>query len=94
MAPEVFDSIAVKDDIEMGGRLQGAAGIIPELRGVQISEANNIVLGTSTGTEIGTAANQKIGFWGTPPVVQPVCASGSDVTLLIAALSGAGIIAG
>lgn len=30
----------------------------------------NLLFGTTTGTEIGTAANQKIGFYGTTPVVQ------------------------
>ena len=30
----------------------------------------NIILGTSTGTEIATAANQKIGFHGATPTVQ------------------------
>ncbi len=30
----------------------------------------NLSLGTTTGTQIGTAANQKLGFFGTTPVVQ------------------------
>jgi len=34
-------------------------------------EAGNIVLGTTTGTAIGTAAAQKLGFWNATPVVQP-----------------------
>jgi len=36
-----------------------------------ITDANNIVLGTTTGTKIGTATTQKIGFWNATPVVQP-----------------------
>ena len=31
----------------------------------------NLTLGTSTGTQIGTAANQKIAFFGNTPIVQP-----------------------
>ena len=31
----------------------------------------NLTLGTSTGTQIGTAANQKLAFFGKTPVVQP-----------------------
>ena len=31
----------------------------------------NLTFGTSTGTQIGTAANQKLGFFGKTPVVQP-----------------------
>ncbi len=31
----------------------------------------NITLGTATGTQIGTAATQKLGFFGKTPAVQP-----------------------
>ena len=31
----------------------------------------NLTFGTSTGTQIGTAANQRLAFFGTTPVVQP-----------------------
>jgi hypothetical protein len=34
----------------------------------------NIVLGTTTGTKIGTATTQKIGFWNVTPIVQPTTA--------------------
>jgi len=37
---------------------------------LQFAEAVNIVVGTTTGTQIGTAAAQKIGFFGATPVVQ------------------------
>jgi hypothetical protein len=32
---------------------------------------HNLVTDTTTGTQIGTAATQKLGLWGAPPVVQP-----------------------
>jgi hypothetical protein len=35
-----------------------------------IGEANDIAVGTTTGTKIGTAATQKLGFFGVTPVVQ------------------------
>lgn len=35
-----------------------------------MNDAANIAVGTATGTQIGTAASQKIGFWGVTPVVQ------------------------
>jgi len=38
---------------------------------VTLAEAMNIVLGTSTGTKIGTATNQKLGHYGVTPIVQP-----------------------
>lgn len=36
-----------------------------------LAEALNIVLGTSTGTKIGTATTQKLGFYNATPVVRP-----------------------
>lgn len=35
-----------------------------------ITDAKNIVINTTTGTKIGTAASQKIGLWGATPVIQ------------------------
>lgn len=40
----------------------------------------NIVLGTTTGTKLGTAANQKIGAFGATPIVQP---SGNICTAMV-----------
>lgn len=42
-----------------------------------LSDPQNIVLGTSTGTQIGTATTQKLGFFGATPVVQ--ITGGTDV---------------
>lgn len=36
-----------------------------------ISDAKNIILNTTTGTKIGTATSQKLGFWNATPIVQP-----------------------
>jgi hypothetical protein len=44
---------------------------------VNISDGNNIVLGDTTGTQIGTAASQKLAIWGKTPIVQPTTAGGS-----------------
>lgn len=38
------------------------------------SNAVNMIFNTSTGTKIGTATTQKIGFWNTTPIVQPTTA--------------------
>lgn len=35
------------------------------------ADAVNFAFGTTTGTKIGTATTQKIGFWNTTPIVQP-----------------------
>lgn len=56
--------------VEFGGR-------------VAIAEAKNIHLGTTTGSMLATAADQKLGFWGKTPVVQPVASadtSGASLT--------------
>lgn len=43
----------------------------PTFGGLTIADGGNIVLNTTTGTKIGTATTQKIGFWNTTPAVQP-----------------------
>lgn len=39
-------------------------------KGLTFIDGNNVILGTSTGTKIGTATNQKLGFYNSTPVVQ------------------------
>jgi len=39
-----------------------------------IADANDIAVGTTTGTKIGTATTQKLSFWNKSPVVQPTTA--------------------
>lgn len=51
----------------------------PTLSGFTMADATNIVLNTSTGTKIGTATNQKLGFFNATPVVQQ---SGNIITAL------------
>jgi hypothetical protein len=38
---------------------------------ITIGDAKNIVLSTTTGTKLGTAANQKLAFYNATPIVQP-----------------------
>jgi hypothetical protein len=38
---------------------------------VTIADTRNIILATGTGTKIGTATSQKLGFWNATPIVQP-----------------------
>ncbi len=46
-----------------------------------VVDAKNIILDTTTGTELATAANQKLGFWGATPVVQEAHIADGDGTL-------------
>lgn len=39
-----------------------------------MSDAKNLIFNTTTGTKIGTATSQKIGFWNATPIVQPTTA--------------------
>lgn len=54
-------------------------------------DGKNIGFGTATGTQIGYATNQKIGHWGSPPIVQPSRAG--QITDNSGGTGGAGTIA-
>ena len=41
------------------------------LAGGTLGDGANLALGTTTGTRIGTATSQKLGFWGATPVARP-----------------------
>lgn len=47
---------------------------------VTIADAKNIILNTTTGTKIGTATTQKIGFWNAAPIIQPTTAISTSIT--------------
>jgi len=47
---------------------------------IQILDGRNIQVGLATGTKIGTAIDQKLGFWNKVPVVQPTSASQAAVS--------------
>lgn len=53
-----------------------------------IADGSNIVIGTTTGTKLGTATTQKIGFFNAAPIVQPAAASD-----ILASLINLGLIA-
>jgi len=53
---------------------------------IQILDGRNIQLGVTTGTKIGTATTQRLGFFGTTPAVQPL----APVTRTQATISGTG----
>jgi hypothetical protein len=60
----------------------GAAG------GLTVTDANDIALGTTTGTKIGTATTQKLGFYNATPVVQPTAvADATDAATVITQLN-------
>ena len=68
---------------------------------LHLADAGNITLGTTTGTKIGTATTQKIGFYNATPVVQPAAVANATTAVdvitqlndLLAKLRTLGIIA-
>lgn len=67
-------------DISTGGTGDiHADGSVPftaaeTMAGIIMTEATNIVAGTTTGTKIGTATAQKLALWNKTPIVQPTTA--------------------
>jgi hypothetical protein len=47
---------------------------------ITIADAINLILNTTTGTKIGTAVGQKLGFWNATPIVQPSGAAQAALT--------------
>jgi hypothetical protein len=45
-----------------------------ELAQVVVTDASDVVLGSTTGNKIGTATTQKLALWGKTPIVQPTTA--------------------
>ncbi len=45
--------------------------VTPTSAGIELADANDLIFGTATGTKIGTATNQKLGFFNATPIVQP-----------------------
>lgn len=60
-------------------------------------EASNVAVGTGTGTKIGTvggASGQKLAFWNSTPILQPVLATGAAATVdnVITVLQNLGLV--
>ena len=63
-------------------------GDSPTFAGLTIADAGNIVLATGTGTKIGTATGQKLGFYNATPVIQQ---AGTGETVGFTAGSGTAV---
>jgi hypothetical protein len=60
---------------EMGLQTDGTTRLtIGASGGLTLADANDVAVGTTTGTKIGTATSQKLGFWNATPIVQPTTA--------------------
>lgn len=72
---------------DANGRLTGEAALAYDastdtlsLKNVTVADEGNIAVNGTTGTKIGTAADQKLGFFGVTPVVQPANANQAALT--------------
>lgn len=76
------------DSLQEVGLIATGAGDTPlDLSGgalacgnVTLADAKDIAVGTTTGTKIGTATAQKLGFWNAAPAVQPAAIANLTVT--------------
>lgn len=72
----------------------GSAVFTVKTTGVLLADGENLELGTTTGSKIGTAASQKLGFYGATPVIQRAKASYNNWaahTDIVAALVALGL---
>ena len=96
---EVYANSTVTTDINPGYMIfkttgTGVAGALTEVfrltatQDIQIAEGNDIILGTTTGSKIGQATNQLLGFYGVTPVDQPATvADASDLATAITSIN-------
>ena len=78
--------------IYTAGTTPSSFGGMVTVGGLTVADATNIVLNTTTGTQIGTSATQKLGFFGITPIIQPTVATGATVATLITQLTLLGLI--
>jgi hypothetical protein len=67
--PASGDLLPIVDISEAAAASKNKSITLTEL--FKIPDAVDIATGTTTGTKIGTATTQKLGFWDKTPVVQP-----------------------
>ena len=66
--------------ITTSGAVQFTGGVTITTTNLTLTD-KDIVLGTTTGTKVGTATNQKLSFWNATPIIQPVGANQAAVSL-------------
>jgi hypothetical protein len=84
--PASGDYLPIVDISEVAAASKNKRITLTEL--FKIPDAVDIATGTTTGTKIGTATTQKIGFYDTTPVVQPAAvADATDAATVITQLN-------
>lgn len=70
-APSIAGATFKAADGTSAATVANSTGVVTIVAGLTMTDAKNIVVGSTTGTKIGTATTQKIGFFNATPVVQP-----------------------
>lgn len=76
-------------------RTNGSGAYFFGTSNVTVADAYDMVFGTGTGSKIGSAANQKMGWWGHAPAVQPTKAGHNNWTAIsdvTSALASVGLV--
>jgi len=69
--PQIYGSTVASANLTLTSTSDATKGSIVMDSNILINEAFNITLGSTTGTKIGTATTQKLGFYNATPIVQP-----------------------
>ena len=81
---KIIDASDTTEDGQINFKVQDAGTLTTQLsidaNLLTIGDAVNIAANTSTGTKIGTATSQKLGFWNVTPVDQPAAVTDLTVT--------------
>lgn len=90
--PEAGDLVPISQSnvtkkISVGNLVSAALGLTGNKT---VANGTNLVLGTTTGTQIATAASQKLAFFGATPVVQQTAATDLKTSLQNLGLIGSG----
>lgn len=79
LSPDHLDALNNKGELYVEGAAEFDDMLFAD-GGITMAEGQNIVLGTVTGSQIGTAITQKLGFFGATPIVRPSTYTPSNVT--------------
>lgn len=85
------DAASLLLDLQVGGASKfkvGKTGKVTLYDDLTIADAKNVILDATTGTKIGTATTQKLGFWNAAPVAQQ---SGTGETVGFTAGAGTNV---
>ena len=80
----IIEVIGASTDVDLNIQTKGA-GTINLIDNIVLSDAVDIALNATTGTQIGTATTQKLAFYGNTPVVQGAALTAQDTTITFVA---------